>query len=120
LSFSWFSVYPGFSSDRLTFLAPLGSKELHASRELSIARLRISDQMLGGIETPRLNVTRGPHAPPRKRGGMIFRICDTTSMAAVSVIRFEPLAAFVTIPVCLNPVVSTVCWRNFACTSIRY
>src|SRR5437879_3449020 len=28
---------------------------------------------LGGIETPRLNVTRGPHAPPRRRGGMILR-----------------------------------------------
>ena len=28
---------------------------------------------LGGIETPRLNVTRGPHAPPRRRGGMFLR-----------------------------------------------
>jgi len=28
--------------------------------ELSIVQLRISDQMLGGIETPRLNVTRVP------------------------------------------------------------
>jgi len=31
-----------------------------ASVELSIVQLRISDQMLGGIETPRLNVTRVP------------------------------------------------------------
>src|SRR5215831_11703012 len=29
---------------------------------------------LGGIETPRLNVTRGPHAPPRRRGGRLLRL----------------------------------------------
>ena len=33
-----------------------------------MTRLRITDQMLGGIETPRLNVTRGSHASLRGRG----------------------------------------------------
>ena len=55
------------SSSQLTFLALLLSKE-STSRELRMARLRITDQMLernrsGGIETPRLNDARNPHAP---------------------------------------------------------
>ena len=33
-----------------------------------MTRLRITDQMLGGIETPRLNVTRGPHSLLRRCG----------------------------------------------------
>ena len=35
-------------------------KWIKPALELFIVQLRISDQMLGGIETPRLNVTRVP------------------------------------------------------------
>jgi hypothetical protein len=45
----------------LTFPLSAGLNK-QRSRELRMSRLRITDQMLGGIETPRLNV---PWDPPR-------------------------------------------------------
>lgn len=33
---------------------------------------RFEEKRLGGLETPRLTVTRGPHAPPRRRGGTFY------------------------------------------------
>jgi hypothetical protein len=48
-----------------------------------MSRLRITDQRLGGIETPRLNVPGIPHAPPRKRGGQNYASVDRYRAAII-------------------------------------
>src|SRR5579864_6473096 len=52
--------------------------------------------MLGGIETPRLNVTRGPHAPPRRRGGRFMRMLLDIIRQSLSTLWAHKLRSFLT------------------------
>ena len=56
----------------LTFSPSSGSKSRIPAGNFTAPGCVSLIRWLGGIETPRLNVTRGPHAPPRRCGGMFF------------------------------------------------
>src|SRR5215475_10803513 len=68
----------------LTFLPTRGLTTTHAVGNFIEPGCVLLIRWLGGIETPRLNVTRGPHAPPRRRGGKILREIHLRTLLDIS------------------------------------